>query len=52
MLYFGRVGSLLGLCAKVGSSWGEMIITPNFNNNFGSDLIAVTFLVKSIERFS
>jgi hypothetical protein len=23
MLYFGRVGSLWGLCAKVGSSWGK-----------------------------
>jgi hypothetical protein len=28
MLYFGRVGSLWGLCAKVGSSWGENVITP------------------------
>jgi hypothetical protein len=28
MLYFGRVGSLWGLCTKVGSSWGEKVITP------------------------
>jgi len=28
MLYFGRVGSLWGLCAKVDSSWGENVITP------------------------
>jgi hypothetical protein len=28
MLYFGRVGSLWGLCAKIGSSWGENVITP------------------------
>jgi hypothetical protein len=31
MLYFGRVGSLWGLCAKVGSSWGEKVITPKKN---------------------
>jgi len=31
MLYFGRVGSLWGLCAKIGSSWGEKVITPNKN---------------------
>jgi len=31
MLYFGRIGSLWGLCAKVGSSWGEEVITPFFN---------------------
>jgi hypothetical protein len=28
MLYFGRVGSLWGLCTKVGSPWGEKVITP------------------------
>jgi len=27
MLYFGRVGSLWGLCVKVDSSWGEKVIT-------------------------
>jgi hypothetical protein len=30
MLYFGRVGILWGLCAKVGSSWGEKVITVFF----------------------
>jgi hypothetical protein len=30
MLYFGQVGSLWELCAKVGSSWGEKVITPTF----------------------
>jgi hypothetical protein len=29
MLYFGRVGSLWGLYAKVVSSWGKNVITPN-----------------------
>jgi hypothetical protein len=28
MLYFDRVGSLWGLYAKVGSSWGKNVITP------------------------
>jgi hypothetical protein len=28
VLYFGRVGSLLGILTKVGSSWGEKVITP------------------------
>jgi hypothetical protein len=30
MHYFGRVGRLWGLCSKIGSSWGEKVITPNF----------------------
>jgi hypothetical protein len=29
MLYFGRVGSLRGIIAKVGNSWGEKVITLN-----------------------
>jgi hypothetical protein len=29
MLYFGRVGSLWGICTKVGSSWEEKVITLN-----------------------
>jgi hypothetical protein len=32
MLYFGRVGSLWGLCAKIGNSWEENVITPYFFN--------------------
>jgi hypothetical protein len=30
MLYFDRVGNLWGLYAKIGSSWGKKLITPNF----------------------
>jgi len=32
MLYFGQVGSWWGVFAKVGSSWGENVIAPNFFN--------------------
>jgi len=31
MVYFGRIGSSWGIIAKVGSSWGENVITHKYN---------------------
>jgi hypothetical protein len=38
MLYFGRLGSLWGICTKVGSSWVKKVITPRIKEVRGKIL--------------
>jgi len=56
MLYFGRVGSLWGLCAKIDSSWGEKVITPIFfltfsNNNQHQNISTFFHFLYHINNF-